>query len=62
MDHVKNYASQEEMSTCVGFMAMILANLKKARGLSATGVGGCCCARHDMWRPNGIGDLQRGER
>ncbi|KAF7797238.1 hypothetical protein EIP86_008430 [Pleurotus ostreatoroseus] len=62
MSHVKNYASQEEISTCVGFMAMILANLKKARGLSATGVGGCCCARHDMWRPNGIGDLQRGER
>ncbi|KAF7797969.1 hypothetical protein EIP86_009176 [Pleurotus ostreatoroseus] len=62
MEHVRKYATQEEISGCVAFSAMLLANLKKARGLSATGVGGCCCARHDMWRPNGLGDLQRGER
>ncbi|KAJ3546784.1 hypothetical protein NM688_g5476 [Phlebia brevispora] len=62
MEHVKKFATQEEMSTCAGFMAMILANLKKARGLAATGVGGCMCSRHELWRPCGMGDLQRGER
>ena len=41
---------------------MLLANLKQARGLNATGVVGVACSRHEMWRPNGLGDLQRGER
>lgn len=51
-----------QMSTCSGFSAMILANLKKAKGLNATGVVGVACARHEHWRPNGMGDLQKGER
>lgn len=41
---------------------MILANLKKAKGLNATGIVGVACSRHELWRPNGMGDLQRGER
>lgn len=41
---------------------MFLANAKRVKGLRATGVGGVTCARHNMWRPNGFGDLQRGER
>ncbi|KAF9020723.1 hypothetical protein BDZ89DRAFT_1138473 [Hymenopellis radicata] len=31
-------------------------------GLRATGVGGCICARHELVRPLGIGDLMKGER
>ncbi|KAJ6557474.1 hypothetical protein B0H19DRAFT_1261098 [Mycena capillaripes] len=27
-----------------------------------SGVGGCVCARHECMRPNGLGDLQKGER
>ena len=51
-----------QISTCSGFAAIHLANLKKMRGLHATGVAGVACARHEMWRPNGMGDLQKGER
>ncbi|KAJ7034185.1 hypothetical protein C8F04DRAFT_1183471 [Mycena alexandri] len=53
---------EEEISTCSGFQAMFLANRKRVKGLRTTGVGGVTCARHNMWRPNGIGDLQLGER
>ncbi|KAF7796181.1 hypothetical protein EIP86_007355 [Pleurotus ostreatoroseus] len=58
--HVRKFANQEEISTCAGFQALHLANLKKMRGLSATGVAGCICSRHEMWRT--LGDLQKGER
>jgi hypothetical protein len=30
--------------------------------LRATGIGSVTCARHEMYRPNGMGDLQKGER
>ena len=50
------------MSSCSGFAVMFLANLKNAKGLRVSGVGGCICARHRVWRANGIGDLQKGER
>ena len=38
------------------------ANLKKSEGLRATGIGAVICARHAAYRPNGMGDLQKGER
>jgi hypothetical protein len=60
--HLCNHVDEEEISTCSGFQAMFLANAKRVKGLRTTGVGGVTCARHNMWRPNGIGDLQRGER
>ncbi|KAJ6457326.1 hypothetical protein C8R45DRAFT_943279 [Mycena sanguinolenta] len=41
---------------------MLLANLKRTKGLRMTGVGGVTCSRHNMWRANGMGDLQVGER
>ncbi|KAJ7073645.1 hypothetical protein C8F01DRAFT_1360484 [Mycena amicta] len=41
---------------------MFLANWKHVKGLRTTGVGGVTCTQHNMWRPNGIGDLQLGER
>ncbi|KAF9024541.1 hypothetical protein BDZ89DRAFT_954630 [Hymenopellis radicata] len=60
--HIRAFVNQEDMSSCSGFQAMFLANLKNVRGLRTTGVAGVTCARHGVWMPNGIGDLQRGER
>ncbi|KAF7367657.1 CxC2 domain-containing protein [Mycena sanguinolenta] len=59
---LRDHVSEEEISSCSGFQAMFLANRKRVKGLRTTGVGGVTCARHNMWRPNGIGDLQLGER
>ncbi|KAJ7219933.1 hypothetical protein GGX14DRAFT_389351 [Mycena pura] len=53
---------QEEMSTCTGLAALDYANTKFSRGYSATGVGMGVCARHEFVQPNGVADLQRGER
>ncbi|KAG1836189.1 hypothetical protein C8R48DRAFT_751702 [Suillus tomentosus] len=35
---------------------------KQSQGLAATGVGTVDCARHNFKRPNGVGDLQKGEK
>jgi len=51
-----------KISHCVGFAALGKANTKKSKGLRATGIGSVSCARHEMYRPNGMGDLQKGER
>ncbi|KAJ7234287.1 hypothetical protein C8J57DRAFT_1575463 [Mycena rebaudengoi] len=61
-EFLRDYVSEEEISRCSGFQAMFLANMKRVKGLRTTGVGGVTCARHNMWRPNGLGDLQLGER
>ncbi|KAF8155179.1 hypothetical protein K438DRAFT_1987093 [Mycena galopus ATCC 62051] len=53
---------QKEMSTCSGLAALDHANTKFSRGSSATGVGMGVCARHEFVQPNGVGDLQKGER
>lgn len=55
-------AMQEEMPTCSGFATVHLANIKNAKGLRVSGVAGVCCARHSCLRPNGLGDLRRGEK
>ncbi|KAJ7025052.1 hypothetical protein C8F04DRAFT_968268 [Mycena alexandri] len=60
--HIAKHASEQEISSCSGFQAMFLANMKKVKGLRTTGIGGVTCSRHNMWRPNGLGDLQVGER
>jgi hypothetical protein len=60
--HIRKHVDEEEISSCSGFQAMFLANAKRVKGLRVTGVGGVTCARHNMWRANGIGDLQVGER
>ncbi|KAJ7932991.1 hypothetical protein B0H13DRAFT_1856601 [Mycena leptocephala] len=60
--YIAEHVGEEEISTCLGFQAMFLANAKRVKGLRTTGVGGVTCARHNMWRANGIGDLQNGER
>jgi hypothetical protein len=35
---------------------------KKSKGLRATGTAAVSCARHELFRPLGVGDLQKGER
>ncbi|KAF8174368.1 hypothetical protein K438DRAFT_1980398 [Mycena galopus ATCC 62051] len=61
-EYLRVHVTEEEISTCSGFQAMFLANKKRVKGLRTTGVGGVTCAHHNMWRPNGIRDLQLGER
>jgi hypothetical protein len=48
--------------TCSGLAALDYANTKFSRGYSTTGVGMGVCARHEFIQPNGVGDLQKGER
>uniref|UniRef100_A0A0W0FPX6 CxC2-like cysteine cluster KDZ transposase-associated domain-containing protein n=1 Tax=Moniliophthora roreri TaxID=221103 RepID=A0A0W0FPX6_MONRR len=62
MNKVKKHTSQNEISHCVGFSAIWNANHKKSKGLQATGVGAVTCACHELFHPNGMGDLQKGER
>ncbi|KAH0828896.1 hypothetical protein J3R83DRAFT_2296 [Lanmaoa asiatica] len=52
----------QERSTCSGHSAVNMADTKANQGLAATGVGTVDCARHNMKLPNGIGDLQKGEK
>ncbi|KAJ7106101.1 hypothetical protein C8R43DRAFT_1140582 [Mycena crocata] len=54
--------NQKEMETCSGLAALDHANTKFSRGYSTTGVGMGVCARHEFVQPNGVGDLQKGER
>ncbi|KAI0055071.1 hypothetical protein BV25DRAFT_1816158 [Artomyces pyxidatus] len=59
--HILNAATQDEICNCVGFSAINNANSKRSKGLCVTGVGAVTC-RHEFWQPNGVGDLQKGER
>ncbi|KAJ7496076.1 hypothetical protein B0H11DRAFT_1716264 [Mycena galericulata] len=56
-EHLKNY-----ISTCIAFAALLQKDTRLTTGLRTSGVGGCVCARHECVRPNGLGDLQKGER
>ncbi|KAG1812343.1 hypothetical protein EV424DRAFT_1473566 [Suillus variegatus] len=63
----KQYLSEcgcelQEKSTCVSHNAVNMADIKTSRGLAVTGVGTVDCTRHDMKLPNGVGDLQKGEK
>lgn len=51
-----------QISTCSGFQSMAHAETRKTTGLRCTGIAMCICARHEFIRPNGVGDLQKGER
>ncbi|KAF7295136.1 CxC2 domain-containing protein [Mycena indigotica] len=61
-DYLLKVGDQKEISTCTGLAALDYANSKFSRGYSATGVGMGVCARHEFVQPNGVGDLQAGER
>ncbi|KAJ7716561.1 hypothetical protein B0H16DRAFT_1741222 [Mycena metata] len=60
--HLKKYVGEKDMSTCIAFAALLQKDTRITTGLRSSGVGGCVCARHECVRPNGIGDLQKGER
>ncbi|KAL0575107.1 hypothetical protein V5O48_006857 [Marasmius crinis-equi] len=61
MEEISKHKDQKEISRCQSFKALDKANLKR-KGLRATGIGSVSCARHETFRPNGMGDLQKGER
>ncbi|KAJ7917979.1 hypothetical protein B0H13DRAFT_2231340 [Mycena leptocephala] len=62
LKHLAKYVEQDEISHCVAFAALWRANNKRAKGLRATGIGSVSCSRHELFRANGTGDLQVGER
>jgi hypothetical protein len=51
-----------QASTCIAFAALLQKDTRLTTGLRVSGVGGVVCARHECMRPNGLGDLQKGER
>ncbi|KAJ7721100.1 hypothetical protein B0H14DRAFT_2642530 [Mycena olivaceomarginata] len=59
--HLKKYINEKEISTCIAFAALLQKDTRLTTGLRISGVGGCVCARHEYMRPNGLGDLQKGE-
>ncbi|KAH8111809.1 hypothetical protein DFH11DRAFT_1546400 [Phellopilus nigrolimitatus] len=62
MTYVNSAGLQTEMNVCdSGLHAVDHANTRGGSAYSTSGVGACQC-RHMMVRPNGVGDLQRGER
>ncbi|KIY61132.1 hypothetical protein CYLTODRAFT_323585, partial [Cylindrobasidium torrendii FP15055 ss-10] len=61
-EHYLKYKAQTNISTCSGFKTLEMAEKKDATGLRSTGLCMCACARHKMIRPQGVGNLQKGER
>ncbi|KAJ6488281.1 hypothetical protein C8R47DRAFT_1071998 [Mycena vitilis] len=61
-EHLKKYVAENDVSSCIAFAALTQKETKNTTGLRVSGVGGCVCARHEVVRPNGLGDLQKGER
>ncbi|KAJ7709331.1 hypothetical protein B0H16DRAFT_1480957 [Mycena metata] len=61
-EHLKNYVAEKDVSTCIAFAALLQKDTRMTTGLRASGVGGVVCARHELMRPQGLGDLQKGER
>ncbi|KAJ7511254.1 hypothetical protein B0H11DRAFT_2215093 [Mycena galericulata] len=60
--HLRKYVAEKDISTCIAFAALMQKETRNTAGLRVSGVGGCVCARHECMRPNGLGDLQKGER
>ncbi|KAJ7333272.1 hypothetical protein DFH08DRAFT_939910 [Mycena albidolilacea] len=61
-EHLKNYVHKKDVSTCIAFAALLQKDTRLTTGLRVSGVGGVVCPRHECMRPNGLGDLQKGER
>ncbi|THH17670.1 hypothetical protein EUX98_g9084 [Antrodiella citrinella] len=62
--HIAEHANaqgQDESTCSAEHKAILSANLRKD-GYIASGVGAVLCARHAFARPNGVGDLQKGEK
>ncbi|KAJ6494088.1 hypothetical protein C8R47DRAFT_1176521 [Mycena vitilis] len=62
MAHLDEFWDQkQERSTCVAHDAVDKPD-RESLGTVSSGIGTVDCARHNMKRPNGVGDLQKGER
>ncbi|CAK5279026.1 unnamed protein product [Mycena citricolor] len=61
-EHLRGYVGEKDISSCIAFAALAQKDTRNTVGLRVSGVGGCACARHECVRPNGLGDLQKGER
>ncbi|KAJ7022851.1 hypothetical protein C8F04DRAFT_970965 [Mycena alexandri] len=57
----KNWKQKQERSTCVAHDAVDKPD-RESRGTASSGIATVDCARHNMKRPNSVGDLQLGER
>ncbi|KAJ6558713.1 hypothetical protein B0H10DRAFT_2120544 [Mycena sp. CBHHK59/15] len=57
----KNWDQKQERSTCVAHDAVDKPD-RESLGTASSGIGTVDCARHNMKRPNAVGDLQKGER
>ncbi|KAJ7016310.1 hypothetical protein C8F04DRAFT_1281905 [Mycena alexandri] len=57
----KNWKHKQERSTCVAHDAVDKPD-RESRGTASSGIATVDCARHNMKRPNAVGDLQLGER
>ncbi|KAJ7018026.1 hypothetical protein C8F04DRAFT_978149 [Mycena alexandri] len=60
--HLRSYVAEKDVSSCIAFAALLQKDTKMTTGLRCSGVGGVVCARHEVVRPQGMGDLQKGER
>ncbi|KAJ7436521.1 hypothetical protein B0H11DRAFT_1754802 [Mycena galericulata] len=61
-EHLRHYVAEKDVSSCIAFAALLQKETRLTTGLRVSGVGGCVCARHGLVRPQGLGDLQKGER
>ncbi|KAH6887831.1 hypothetical protein BKA70DRAFT_1235793 [Coprinopsis sp. MPI-PUGE-AT-0042] len=60
--HLLEFADEAEISTCHSeHDAIVRASVRRTPGYNVTGAGLVICSRHGLVRPNGIGDLQKGE-
>ncbi|KAJ7434610.1 hypothetical protein B0H11DRAFT_1757333, partial [Mycena galericulata] len=57
----KHWNHKQERSTCVAHDAVDKPD-RESRGTASSGIATVDCARHNMKRPNSVGDLQLGER
>ncbi|KAJ7488629.1 hypothetical protein B0H11DRAFT_1720431 [Mycena galericulata] len=57
----KNWNQKQARSTCVAHDAVDKPD-RESRGTASSGIATVDCARHNMKRPNAVGDLQLGER
>ncbi|KAJ7715461.1 hypothetical protein B0H16DRAFT_1667065 [Mycena metata] len=60
--HLRKYVAEKDVSSCIAFAALLQKDTRMTTGLRVSGVGAVVCARHEVVRPQGVGDLQKGER
>ncbi|KAK7016199.1 hypothetical protein VNI00_018964 [Paramarasmius palmivorus] len=59
---MKAAPDQKETNDCSSLAAVKQANTKFNRGYATTGCLLCMCSRHELCEPNGVVDLNRGEK